>query len=58
MGFNQRRKTLRNSVKPLLNGNILDHEYMALRPEVLSVDQFIELTQMIEALNKDNSKES
>ena len=58
MGFNQRRKTLRNSVKPLLNGNVLDHEYMALRPEVLSVDQFIELTQMIEALNKDNSKET
>ncbi len=58
MGFNQRRKTLRNSVKPLLNGNVLEHEFMALRPEVLSVDQFIELTQMIEALNKDNPKES
>ena len=57
MGFNQRRKTLRNSVKPLLNGNVLNHEYMALRPEVLSVDQFIELTQMIEAINKDNPKE-
>lgn len=57
MGFNQRRKTLRNSVKPLLNGNVLEHEFMALRPEVLSVDQFIELTQMIEAINKDNPKE-
>jgi len=47
--FNQRRKTIRNSVKPLLGGNLIDHPYMALRPEVLSVDQFIELTQMIEA---------
>src|SRR5690606_31420715 len=57
MGFNQRRKTLRNSVKPLLNGNVLDHEFMALRPEVLSVDQFIELTQLIEGINKENPKE-
>ena len=48
MSFNQRRKTIRNSVKALLNGNKLDHEYMSLRPETLSVDQFIELTQMIE----------
>lgn len=48
MSFNQRRKTIRNSVKALLNGNKLEHEYMSLRPETLSVDQFIELTQMIE----------
>lgn len=52
MGFNQRRKTLRNSVKPLLNGKVLEHELMALRPEVLSVEQFIELTQLIEETNK------
>src|SRR5690606_25257900 len=51
MSFNQRRKTIRNSVKPLLNGNVLEHEYMSLRPEVLSVDQFIELTQLIESLS-------
>lgn len=51
MSFNQRRKTIRNSVKPLLNGGILDHEYMSLRPEVLSVDQFIELTQLIQSLS-------
>lgn len=50
MSFNQRRKTIRNSVKGLLNGNSLDHEYMSLRPEVLGVDQFIELTQMIESV--------
>lgn len=50
MSFNQRRKTIRNSVKPLLNGKQLDHPFMALRPEVLSVDEFIELTKMIETL--------
>jgi len=55
MGFNQRRKTLRNSVKQLLNGNILAHEYMALRPEVLSVDQFIELTQLIQECANQNT---
>lgn len=46
--FNQRRKTIRNSVKPLLMGHKLEHPYMALRPETLSVEQFIELTQLIE----------
>lgn len=47
--FNQRRKTIRNSFKML--GIIVgqDHPYFALRPEVLSPDQFIELTQFIEA---------
>jgi 16S rRNA (adenine1518-N6/adenine1519-N6)-dimethyltransferase len=44
MSFNQRRKTIRNSIKPLIKGKGLDHEFLALRPEVLSVDQFIELT--------------
>ena len=39
-----------------LNGNVLEHEFMALRPEVLSVDQFIELTQLIEAINNENQK--
>lgn len=47
-GFNQRRKTLRNSLKALLQGNIIDHEYMSLRPEQLSVEQFIELTAILE----------
>ncbi len=50
MSFNQRRKTIRNSVKALLKGNKVDHPFMALRPETLSVDQFIELTQLIENL--------
>ena len=50
MSFNQRRKTIRNSIKALLHGQQLDHEYLSLRPEVLSVEQFIELTQMVEEL--------
>lgn len=49
--FNQRRKTIRNSIKPLLDGKTIDHPYLALRPEVLSVDQFIELTQMVEQIS-------
>ncbi len=47
-GFNQRRKTLRNSLKKLMNNPGFDHEYLSLRPEVLSVEQFIELTTAIE----------
>ena len=51
MSFNQRRKTIRNSIKQLLNGQQVEHPYLALRPERLSVDQFIELTQLVESLN-------
>lgn len=47
VGFNQRRKTLRNSLKSII-GSDFQHEFLTLRPEVLSVDQFIELTQAIE----------
>ena len=46
--FNQRRKTMRNSLKPLLGA---DCPYYGLpvfdkRPEQLSINQFIELTQL------------
>lgn len=47
-GFNQRRKTLRNSLKSIVAGREFEHEFLTLRPEVLSVEQFIELTQAIE----------
>lgn len=43
-GFNQRRKTLRNSLKSLLKDPARDHPYLQLRPEQLSVEQFVELT--------------
>lgn len=49
--FNQRRKTLRNSIKPLISkGNsITENELFNKRPEQLSVSEFIELTQMVES---------
>lgn len=51
MSFNQRRKTIRNSIKQLINGREFDHPFLTLRPEVLSVEQFIELTQAVQELN-------
>jgi 16S rRNA (adenine1518-N6/adenine1519-N6)-dimethyltransferase len=48
MTFNQRRKTIRNSLKPFIKGKDFEHEFLTLRPEVLSVDQFIELTLAVE----------
>jgi len=50
MCFNQRRKTIRNGLKPLIKGKDFDHRYLTLRPEVLSVEQFIELTQAVETV--------
>jgi len=48
--FQQRRKTLRNSLKTLnLSDGLREDEVFNLRPEQLSVEQFIELTQKIEA---------
>lgn len=48
--FNQRRKTLRNSIKPVLGkeSSILQDEIFNKRPEQLSVQQFVELTNMVE----------
>lgn len=48
MAFNQRRKTIRNSIKQLIKDKNIEHDYLALRPEVLSVEQFIELTLLLE----------
>jgi len=48
--FQQRRKTMRNSLKSLnLSDNLREETIFDLRPEQLSVEQFIELTQKIEA---------
>ncbi len=46
--FNQRRKTVRNSVKILSGNNIVDSIYMDKRAEQLSVNEFVELTNAIE----------
>ncbi|NBW28668.1 MAG: 16S rRNA (adenine(1518)-N(6)/adenine(1519)-N(6))-dimethyltransferase, partial [Flavobacteriaceae bacterium] len=48
--FQQRRKTLRNSLKILnLSDNLRVDTIFDLRPEQLNVQQFLELTQKIEA---------
>lgn len=49
--FGQRRKTLRNSLKGLLPAGapMPDSHLLALRPEQLSVSQFIELTNLVDA---------
>jgi 16S rRNA (adenine1518-N6/adenine1519-N6)-dimethyltransferase len=48
LGFNQRRKTLRNSLKSLLPDEVREEEMFSKRPEQLSVAQFVEICQMIE----------
>jgi 16S rRNA (adenine1518-N6/adenine1519-N6)-dimethyltransferase len=49
-GFNQRRKTLRNSLKSILGDNKLEDEIMSKRPEQLSVNEFVYLTNKIQEL--------
>ena len=46
--FNQRRKTLRNSIRAVFPNVILTEEFESQRPEQLSVASFIQLTQLIE----------
>lgn len=41
--FNQRRKTLRNSLRSLIPSEIIDNEIFNKRPEQLSVAEFVEL---------------
>ena len=52
--FGQRRKTLRNSLRGLLpaGAQLPDTAMMGLRPEQLSVAQFIELTNLVNELRK------
>lgn len=49
--FGQRRKTIRNSVKPLAgqkSETLMASPLMGMRPEQLSVEQFVELTNLVE----------
>ena len=51
--FGQRRKTLRNTVRPLLPPGAqlpADCQLGAMRPEQLSVKEFVELTNIVDAL--------
>jgi 16S rRNA (adenine1518-N6/adenine1519-N6)-dimethyltransferase len=50
--FNQRRKTLKNSIKSAFKLNRDDYHAFGMRPEQLSVDQFVELTRWI-SLNQE-----
>lgn len=50
-GFNQRRKTLRNSIKSLLPAGF-ESDYLNLRPEQLSVEDFLRLCEEIERAGK------
>ncbi len=50
--FGQRRKTLRNALKPLLRKQPLEHPLLALRAEQLSVADFTELTRYISEIQE------
>ncbi len=53
--FGQRRKTIRNSAKSLLPPGVafpVESPLGAMRPEQLSVEQFVELTNLIDSLRK------
>lgn len=50
--FNQRRKMLRVSLRQIfstakLSDHLLTHEFMTMRPEQLTIAQFVELTNMV-----------
>lgn len=46
--FNQRRKTLRNSLKSIIGDKVISNDILSKRPETLSVNDFVQLTQLIE----------
>ena len=46
--FNQRRKTLRNSLRSLIPAEIIENEIFNKRPEQLSVQEFVSLTQLLD----------
>ena len=46
--FNQRRKTLRNSLRSMMTPEQLKLDIFNARPETLSVNQFVELTQLVQ----------
>lgn len=52
--FNQRRKTIRNSLKPLVYSPDVGDKLLEKRPEQLGVDEFIELTKLVEVMLNNN----
>ena len=51
--FNQRRKTMRNSLRTLLSPEIMGNEVFNQRPEQLSVQEFVDLTNLIASSRSD-----
>lgn len=52
--FNQRRKTISNSIKPIVDSKaIVENPFMTNRPEQLSVNDFVALTKLVEAALSD-----
>jgi 16S rRNA (adenine1518-N6/adenine1519-N6)-dimethyltransferase len=51
--FNQRRKTMRNSLRGIWTGHLdaAEHDIFNKRPEQLNLDEFIELTRMLTKAN-------
>ncbi|MBO7459717.1 MAG: 16S rRNA (adenine(1518)-N(6)/adenine(1519)-N(6))-dimethyltransferase, partial [Bacteroidales bacterium] len=45
--FNQRRKTLRNSLRSMIPAEIIENEIFNKRPEQLSVAEFVELVKVL-----------
>ncbi len=58
--FNQRRKAIRNSLKPILGKDFRDYALPLFdkRPEQLSVEQFIELTLLVDNWLKSANRQS
>ncbi|MDR1653288.1 MAG: 16S rRNA (adenine(1518)-N(6)/adenine(1519)-N(6))-dimethyltransferase RsmA [Prevotellaceae bacterium] len=57
--FNQRRKTLRNSLKPILpQSKIYADKFFDKRPEQLDVQQFVNLTNLMDAELQNNRIEN
>lgn len=52
ISFNQRRKMLSNSLKPMLRGEKIENDIMNMRPEQLTVEDFVSLTHLIEEKRK------
>ncbi|TNE53413.1 MAG: 16S rRNA (adenine(1518)-N(6)/adenine(1519)-N(6))-dimethyltransferase RsmA [Bacteroidetes bacterium] len=53
--FNQRRKMIKNTVKAYLKEAPFEHRFLELRPEKLSVEDFIELTCALEEYRSQNA---
>ena len=49
-GFNQRRKTLRNALKPIIAGREFQHPFLDLRAEQLSIQDFADLSVCLQNL--------